>query len=113
MCRHKGLLHSCVLLCPVSSPGAVAHRLRRPGHAAGRAVAEQPEKSGQSQRGGDERSRSPVLPGRPGHLAPSAHRLPRHAVQQWRDTRQSHINESQEPHKNNYLPDFYSLSFKQ
>lgn len=73
-------LPSCVFLCPVSPPGPNADRLWRPGRWARSIVTRQPEQTGQSQRGGDERSGSPLLHRRPGHLAQSAHRLPQGAV---------------------------------
>lgn len=64
----------------MSPPGPVVDRVWRPGRSARRGVAAQPEQPGQSQRGGDEGSGSPLLPGRPRHLAQGSHRLPELAV---------------------------------
>lgn len=54
--------------------------LWRPRHPAWRTVPGQPEPTGQSQSGGDERGGACVLPGRPGHLARGSSGVPPDAV---------------------------------
>lgn len=66
--------------CPVCPPGPLLDRLRGPGRSAGRGVSQEPQQPVQSQGGGDEGRGTPVLPGRPGHLAQSPHGLPALAV---------------------------------
>lgn len=60
MIHQKDLL---CLICSVSPPGPNPDCLRRPGRSARRTVAQEPEQSGESQCGGNERSGSPLLPG--------------------------------------------------
>lgn len=64
----------------MSPPGPLLDSLRGPGRSAGRGVSQEPQQPVQSQSGGDEGRGTPVLPGRPGHLAQSPHGLPAHAV---------------------------------